>query len=218
MVKAHLVQKQAGVQESPGPVIAEHNRPAASFPVSDSAAFFHRQVQIISCKTSPRSDSVVTDSVRFWPNGSGPEASRCAGITRPGYSRTQPARCQFQVQIISCKTSPRSDSVVTDSVRFWPNGSGPEASRCARASQWARPASGQRFWADQDRRRIGSDMFTGLFVDSVLIVRRASPPETCNASLPHTITTPVFSAAIVITHTGNGGGCSLLFAGMTPRQ
>ena len=165
MVKAHLVQKQAGVQESPGPVIAEHNRPAASFPVSDSAAFFHRQVQIISCKTSPRSDSVVTDSVRFWPNGSGPEASRCA-----------------------------------------------------RAGQWARPASGQRFWADQDRRRIGSDMFTGLFVDSVLIVRRASPPETCNASLPHTITTPVFSAAIVITHTGNGGGCSLLFAGMTPRQ
>ena len=55
---------------------------------------------------------------------------------------------------------PGSDSVLADCVRFWPNGSGPEASRCARI---IRPASGQCFPADPDRKRIGSGMFTGEF-------------------------------------------------------
>jgi len=38
----NLVWKQAGVQEPSGPVLAERNRPATSFPLSDSAAVFHR--------------------------------------------------------------------------------------------------------------------------------------------------------------------------------
>ena len=38
----HLVQKQADVQESLGPVLAEYNWPATSFPLSDLAAFFDR--------------------------------------------------------------------------------------------------------------------------------------------------------------------------------
>ena len=39
----HLVWKQAGGQEAMGPVLAECNRPAISFPLSGSVAFFHRQ-------------------------------------------------------------------------------------------------------------------------------------------------------------------------------
>ena len=38
----YLVWKQANVQESSGPVLAKHNWPATSFPLSDSVAFFHR--------------------------------------------------------------------------------------------------------------------------------------------------------------------------------
>ena len=53
---------------------------------------------------------------------------------------------------------PGSDLVLADYVKVWPNGSGPEASRCARI---IRPASGQCFRADPDRIRIGSGMFTG---------------------------------------------------------
>ena len=51
-----------------------------------------------------------------------------------------------------------SDLVLADCVRFWPNGSGPEASRCATN---IRPASGRCFPADPARIRIGSGIFTG---------------------------------------------------------
>ena len=53
---------------------------------------------------------------------------------------------------------PGSDLVLADCVRFWPNGSGPEASQCARI---IRLVSGQCFPADPDRMRIESGMFTG---------------------------------------------------------
>ena len=39
--QTHLVQKQAGVKEPWGPFLAERNRPATSFPLSDWVAFFH---------------------------------------------------------------------------------------------------------------------------------------------------------------------------------
>ena len=84
-------------------------------------------------------------------------------------NRTQPARYQFHTfrlgsvhphpsRIILCKNQPGSDIVLADCVRFWPNGSGPEASQWARI---IRPASGQCFPADPDRMRMGSGMFTG---------------------------------------------------------
>ena len=57
------------------------------------------------------------------------------------------------------QSQPGSDLVLVNYVRFWPNGSGPEASRCARI---IRPASGQCCQADPDRMRIGSGMFTGF--------------------------------------------------------
>ena len=55
------------------------------------------------------------------------------------------------------QNQPGSDLVLADCARFWPNGSGPEASQCARI---IRPASGQCFPADPARMRIGSGMFT----------------------------------------------------------
>ena len=95
--------------------------------------------------------------VGFWPNTSGPEASQCARIIGPGSCRMQPAHDQFSTcrlgsvlpktaWIILCKTSP-------DPVWFWltvsfgPNGSGLEASLCARIIGLA---SGHCFAANTD--------------------------------------------------------------------
>ena len=85
----------------------------------------------------------------------------------PVSGRTQPARYQFQTRFHSSRdvpdntvqNQPGSDLVLTDCVRCWPNGSSPEASRCARV---IRPASGHCFPAHPERMRIGSGMFTGL--------------------------------------------------------
>ena len=110
--------------------------------------------------------------VRVWPNASGLEASRCAGITWPGFwqDATGPLPVShFQTGFRSFtdvpnnteQNQPGSDLVLADCVRFWPNGSGPEVSQCTRI---IRPASGQRFPADPDRMRIGSSMFTGYIV------------------------------------------------------
>ena len=45
-----LVQKQAGVQESLGPVLAQNNWPATRFSLSDSVAFFHRWPRSLCAK------------------------------------------------------------------------------------------------------------------------------------------------------------------------
>ena len=121
-----------------------------------------------SVQNRPGSD--LDGLVRVWPNASGLEASRCAGTIWPGFwqDATGPLPVShFQTRfrsapqtsrVILCNTSLGSDLVLADCARFWPNGSGPEASRCAGI---IRPASGQRFPADPDRMRIGSGMFTG---------------------------------------------------------
>ena len=112
-----------------------------------------------------------TDPEPIWMvwSGSGLEASRCAGIIGPGFwqDATVPLPVShFQTRFRSSTdipdnivpNQPGSDLVLADYVKVWPNGSGPEASRCARI---IRPASGQCFRADPDRIRIGSGMFTG---------------------------------------------------------
>ena len=118
-----------------------------------------------------RPGSDLDGLVRFQPNASGLEASRCAGIIGPGFSgfwqdATNPLPVShFQTRMRSSTDGPDqtvqnqtgSDLVLADCVRFWPNGSGPEASQCAKI---IRPASGQCFPADLDRMRIGSGMFT----------------------------------------------------------
>ena len=73
--ETHLVWKQAGVQESSGLVSGR-----TSFPLP----VVHFQTSLQSSTDSPDhivqkqhgSDLVLADGVRFWPNGSGPEASR----------------------------------------------------------------------------------------------------------------------------------------------
>ena len=89
--QTHLVRIQAGVQESSGPVLTECNRPATSFPLSDSVAFFLRRARINMCKSSPGPIKFCLIVSGFWPNGSGPEASHCATIIRPASGQCFPA-------------------------------------------------------------------------------------------------------------------------------
>ena len=98
-----------------------------------------------------RPGSDLDDLVRVWLNTSGLEASRCTGITGPGFwqDATGPLPVShFWTWLYSStdildnivQNQPGSDLVLADCVRFWPNGSGPEASRCARI---IRPVSGR---------------------------------------------------------------------------
>ena len=61
------------------------------------------------------------------------------------------------------QNQPGSDLILADCAGFGPNGSGPEASQCARII-W--PGSGQYFPADPARMQIGCSMFTGLIMCS----------------------------------------------------
>ena len=107
--------------------------------------------------------------VWVWPNTSGQETSWCAGIIWPGFWQdvTDPLpvspfptrfRSSTDVPDSTVQNQPGSDLVLPDRVRFGSNGTGPEASQCARI---IRPASGKCFPADPDRMRIGPGMFTG---------------------------------------------------------
>ena len=128
-------------------------------------------------QNQPRSD--LDGLVLFWPNASGPEANQCARIIGPGSGRMQMACYQFSTFRLGCVLSisldhivqnqPRSDLVLADCVRFWPNRSGPETNWCARITG---PASGQHFWADPDQMQTRSSMFTGYKPVSFGIVLR----------------------------------------------
>ena len=95
-------------------------------PASVSAPFFQRGVDHI---VQNRARSDLDGLVRVWPNASGLEASRCAGITGPGFWQDSPARYQFptlqtrlrsstDVPDVLCKTRPDPDLVLADCVRF----------------------------------------------------------------------------------------------------
>ena len=120
----------------------------------------------ITVQNRPGSD--LDGLVRSWPNGSGPEASRCAKIigARFWQNATDPLPIShFQTRWCSStncldrtvQNQRGHDCVLADCVRFWPNGCGPKANRCARVTG---PAPCQRFRADPDRKRFGSGMFT----------------------------------------------------------
>ena len=76
----HLDWKPAGVQESSGPILAEYNQPATSFPLSGSVL---RQTAMIKVQNQPGLHLVLADCIRFGPNRSGPEAKGCARIFWP---------------------------------------------------------------------------------------------------------------------------------------
>ena len=59
-----------------------------------AASDFPYPIRFRSSKEGPdhtEQNRAGSDPVRFWPNASGPEASRCARLIGPGSSRTQPA-------------------------------------------------------------------------------------------------------------------------------
>ena len=127
-------------------------------PASVSVPFFSKEGMdhIVQNRRGSDLDGLV------WSNASGLEASRFAGIIWPGFwqDATGPLPfSHFQTRFRSStdvpdnivQNQPGSDLVLADCVRFWPNRSGPEASRCAGN---IRPASGQYFPADPDRKRI----------------------------------------------------------------
>ena len=116
-----------------------------------------------------RPGSDLDGLVRVWPNASGLEASLCGGIIWPSFWQNATGQlpvshfktrfhCSTDVPDNIVQNQPGSSLVLADCVMFGPNGSGPEASRCARI---IRPAFGQCFPADPDRMRTGSGMFTG---------------------------------------------------------
>ena len=116
-----------------------------------------------------RPGSDLDGLVRVWLNSSGMKASWCARFIWPGFwqDATGPLPVsRFQTWFRSStdgpdnitQNQPGSELVLADCARFWPNGSGPEESECARIIQ---PASGQCFPADPARMRIGSGMITG---------------------------------------------------------
>ena len=118
-------------------------------PVSHFQTLLHYSIDGLDhiVQNQPRSDLVLADCVRFWPNG-----SYCANPAQIWFGSGW--LCQVLAKwIILCKTSPdliwfwliasgfgqmdhivqnqpRSDLVLADCVRFWPNGS-----YCAKPAQ-----------------------------------------------------------------------------------
>ena len=74
--QTHLVWKEAGVQESLGPVSGRDA--TGPLPVFHFQTGFRSSTDVPDniVQNQPESDLVLADCVRFWPNGSGPEASR----------------------------------------------------------------------------------------------------------------------------------------------
>ena len=86
--QTHLVQKQASVQESSSPVSGRMQPAHYQFPTFRLSCVLPQMAQIILCKT--RLDLIwFWLTVRFWPNGSSPEAIWCASIIQPASSQWQ---------------------------------------------------------------------------------------------------------------------------------
>ena len=92
-----------------------------------------------------RPGSDLNALVMVWPSASGLETGRCAGFVWPGFWQDVTGLLpvsHFQTRFRSStdisdnivQNQPGSDLVLANCVRFGPNGSGPEASRCARKS------------------------------------------------------------------------------------
>ena len=153
----------------------------SDFPIPIRFRFFPKKAQTLLCKTDP--DPIwMHGLVRFWPNGSGPEASQCTRIIEPGFwGRTQPARHQFPTFRMRSSTDgpdhlvqnhPGSDSVLADCVRFWPNGSGPEAS-CHDVQE----SSGPLMASASEPIRIGCELDPAMLICYGLICQKRSGPS-----------------------------------------
>ena len=170
----------------PGMAIGPDGTYRNRLPASDSVPFFQRRPGS-SCGKPARVRSGWPGQVwakRIW-SGSKPgcknhEARFWQSATGPqpvSHLQTR-LRCPTGGPNPTVQNRPGSDRVLADCVRFWPDGFGPEASRCARLIG---PVSGQCFPANPDRMRIGSGMFAGDPVHSTVRVLVLYAPQ-CECS------------------------------------
>ena len=97
--QTHLVWKQAGVQESSGPVSGRKQPARYQFLTFRLGSVLPQTSRTTLWKTSPVPIWFwLIVCARFGPNGSGPEASRCARTIRPASGqrfRADPGRVQI---------------------------------------------------------------------------------------------------------------------------
>ena len=79
--QTNLVWKQAGVQESSGPVSGRMQPARYQVPTFTLGSVLPQTARIILMQNQPGSDLILADCIRFGPNGSGPEVN--ASIIRP---------------------------------------------------------------------------------------------------------------------------------------
>ena len=101
---------------------------------------FSREGMGHAVQNQPGSD--LEGLARVWLNSSGLKASQCAGIIRPSFWQAATSLLlvsHFQTQLCSStdvldniQNQPRSNLVLADCARVWPNRSSLEAIRCAR--------------------------------------------------------------------------------------
>ena len=117
---------------------------------------FPKKARPILCKTDL--DPIWA---RVWLNLSGLKAGRCQEPFSPVSGCVQPACLHSSKDIPdNIQNQPRSDLVQADCARFWPDGSGPEASQCSRI---IRPVSGQCFQAIQPGCKLDPACLLGLY-------------------------------------------------------
>ena len=83
--------------------LAGRNRPATIVPLQ---TLFCSSTDVPDniVQNQPGSDLVLADCVRFWPNGSSPDASQCARIIRPASGQCFPAnRIRYVYWVASLK-------------------------------------------------------------------------------------------------------------------
>ena len=77
--QTHLARKQAGVQESSGPVSGRTQPARYHFPTFRLGSALPQTSRTILCKNQSGSDLVLADCAMFWPNGSSPDRKQ-AGV------------------------------------------------------------------------------------------------------------------------------------------
>ena len=111
----------------------------SDFPHPFQFRFVSKEGMSHTVQNRPGSD--LDGLVRVWPNSSGLKVSWCAGIIGPSFWQEATSLllvAHFQTQLCSftdvlyniIQNQVESDLILANCIRFWPNGSGPEASRC----------------------------------------------------------------------------------------
>ena len=119
-----------------GPSSVKHNRPTSSFPTSDSVPFFHKRPGSYCAIwfLMAMSGCGQMDPIRKQTGVQNSLGLVLAKHNRPASCFPHSIRFRSSTDGLDhiVRNRPRSDLVLDGHVRLWPNGSGPEASWCAR--------------------------------------------------------------------------------------